>query len=216
MSNALVLFAKAPIPGRVKTRLTPPLSPEQAAEFHWACVCDAWERVEQMTAASRYFYSDNALPNPESPAPPQQVALQRGADLGDRMLNCFQDLRARGHHRVLIVGSDSPTLPPAYIAQGLEALERADAVLGPSEDGGYYAIGCREPYPEMFAGVPWSSGETLQRTEASLRALGLRVHHLPTWYDVDTPRDLCRLAAEPSLPPHVASWIAEHAFLLRS
>jgi hypothetical protein len=215
MSDALVLFAKAPLPGRVKTRLTPPLSPEQAAEFHWACVCDAWEALEQVPAASRYFYSDNVAPERPSPAGPEHLELQRGADLGDRMINCFQELRAKGHQRVLIVGSDSPTVPHAYLAQGLAALQRADAVLGPSEDGGYYAIGCREPDPRMFAGVPWSSAETLRRTEASLRALGQRVHHLPPWYDVDTPQDLRRLANEPSLPPHVASWMVEHAILLR-
>jgi uncharacterized protein len=215
MPDALVLFAKAPLPGRVKTRLTPLLTPEQAAEFHWACVCDTWDKVQQVSATSRYFYSDNAQTAREGPALPAQHALQRGDDLGDRMYNCFQDLRSRGHSRALIVGSDSPTLPLDYIEQGLAALDNADAVVGPSEDGGYYAIGCREAYPDMFAGVPWSSGDTLQRTESSLLALGLKVHHLPPWYDVDTANDLRRLAAEASLPPHVGRWIAEHNLLLR-
>jgi rSAM/selenodomain-associated transferase 1 len=214
MPDALVLFAKTPLPGRVKTRLTPPLSPEQAAEFHWACVCDTWEKIERVAVTSRYFYSDNTWEEGASPAGPEQRALQRGADLGDRMFNCFLELRARGHNRVLIIGSDSPTLPLAYIEQGLAALERSDAVLGPSEDGGYYAIGCRQPYPQMFAGVPWSSGDTLARTESSLRALGLSLHRLPRWYDVDTANDLRRLAAEPSPPAHVGRWIAEHGALL--
>jgi rSAM/selenodomain-associated transferase 1 len=216
MPDALTLFAKAPLPGRVKTRLTPPLSPEQAAEFHWACVCDAWEKIEQVTVSSRYFFSDNLRAERESPAGPEQLALQRGADLGDRMFNCFQDLRARGHNRMLIVGSDSPTLPFAYIQQGLAALERVDVVIGPSEDGGYYAIGCRQPYPQMFAGVPWSSGDTLARTEANLRALGLSVHYLPPWYDVDTAGDLKRLAGEFALPTHVAHWMAQHGSILNS
>jgi rSAM/selenodomain-associated transferase 1 len=214
MPDALVLFAKAPLPGRVKTRLSPLLSPEQAAEFHWACVCDTWEKIEQVPVQSRYFYSDNAWTNGHVPASPEQRALQRGADLGDRMLSCFQELHARGHRRVLIIGSDSPTLPLAYIEQGLDALERADAVIGPSEDGGYYAIGCRESYPQMFSGVPWSAGDTLQKTEAGLRALGLRVHLLPAWYDVDTANDLRRLGMEASLPPHVGRWMAEHGSLL--
>ena len=214
MSDALVLFAKAPFPGRVKTRLTPLLSPVQAAEFHRACVCDAWEKVEQVAATSRYFYSDYAWAEPAAPASPEQRALQRGADLGDRMFNCFQELQVLGHSRIVIVGSDSPTLPRACIEQGLAALDRADAVIGPSEDGGYYAIGCRQPYPGMFAGVPWSSAETMLRTEENLRALGLKVHLLPLWYDVDTPTDLRRLAGEASLPPHVGRWIAEHRYLL--
>ena len=215
MPDALVLFAKAPVPGRVKTRLTPLLTPEQAAEFHWACVWDTWEKVQQVAATSRYFYSDNAWVEGEEPALPEQRALQRGADLGDRMYNCFEDLRSRGHSRALIVGSDCPTLPLDYIQQGLAALEHSDAVIGPSEDGGYYAIGCREAHPDMFAGVPWSSGNTLRQTEDRLQILGLKVHHLPPWYDVDTANDLKRLAGEASLPPHVGRWIAEHGQLLR-
>jgi uncharacterized protein len=214
MPDALVLFAKAPLPGRVKTRLSPPLTPEQAAEFHWACVCDTWEKIQQVSAASRYFYSDNTWAEREEPALPEQRALQQGADLGDRMYNCFQDLLSSGHSRALIVGSDSPTLPLEYIKQGLEALDHADAVIGPSEDGGYYAIGCRQPYPDMFAGVPWSSGDTLRKTEDRLHSLGMRTHHLPAWYDVDTINDLQRLAGESSLPPHVGRWIADHGSLL--
>jgi hypothetical protein len=214
MSDALVLFAKTPLPGRVKTRLTPPLSPEQAAEFHWACVCDTWEKVERVASASRYLYSDGSW---AQGGPPTSAAqrLQRGADLGDRMYNCFQELSDRGHQRVLIVGSDSPTLPPAYIEQGLAALATADTVLGPSEDGGYYAIGCRRPHPAMFAGVPWSSSDALQRTEQNLHTLGHTIHRLPLWYDVDTPSDLQRLAAEASLPLHVGRWIDRYGFLPR-
>jgi rSAM/selenodomain-associated transferase 1 len=214
MPDALVLFAKAPLPGRVKTRLTPLLSAEQAAEFHWACVCDTWDKIEQVPVESRYFYSDNAWTNGNAPGAPEQRGIQRGADLGDRMFNCFQELHARGHRRMLIVGSDSPTLPLTYLEQGLEALDRADAVIGPSEDGGYYAIGCREPYPQMFSGVPWSAGDTLQRTEAGLRALGLKVVLLPAWYDVDTANDLRRLAREATLPANVAHWMTQHGSLL--
>ncbi len=214
MPNALVLFTKAPLAGRVKTRLMPLLSGNEAAEFHLACVCDTWEKLLQVGEASLYCYSDRAWEEFEPPAAPAQLALQVGSDLGARMYQCFADLRERGHSRSLIVGSDSPTLPLSYVEQGLEALEHSDVVVGPSEDGGYYAIGCREPHPAMFAGVPWSSADTLQRTEESLAALGLRVHHLPPWYDVDTASDLRRLAAEDSLPPRVGRWMAAHRWLL--
>jgi hypothetical protein len=105
-------------------------------------------------------------------------------------------------------------LPASYLVEGLEALTHADAVLGPAEDGGYYAIGCRQPHPRMFEGVPWSSEETFARTEKSLRALGQSIHKLPPWYDVDTPADLRRLAAEASLPRHVGSWLDEHRSLV--
>jgi rSAM/selenodomain-associated transferase 1 len=214
MSAALVLFAKAALPGRVKTRLIPPLSPEQAAEFHWACVSDMWEKLEQTRATSRYFYSDNAWTGREAPAPPEQCGLQQGANLGDRMFNCFRDLHLLGHGRVLILGSDSPTLPVHLIEQGLAALERADAVIGPCDDGGYYGIGCRQPHPEMLAGVPWSTSETLRHTEQNLSALAWKVRRLPTWYDVDNPRDLRRLAKEASLPPNIEHWMKKHRELL--
>jgi glycosyltransferase A (GT-A) superfamily protein (DUF2064 family) len=130
------------------------------------------------------------------------------------MLSCFRELSDLGHSGILIVGSDCPSLPGSYLVEGLEALTRRDAVLGPADDGGYYAIGCRRPHPRMFEGVPWSSEETLERTEKSLTALGQSIHKLPPWYDVDTPDDLRRLAAEASLPRHVRSWIHEHRGLL--
>jgi hypothetical protein len=213
MSLAAVLFAKSPIPGRVKTRLSPPLSLRQAADFHRACVWDCWERVASL-AASPYFYSDAPWGTPPPPAAPGQLRLQRGDDLGERMLNCFQELREQGHSGVLIVGSDSPSLPAAYLTEGLEALRKVDAVLGPADDGGYYAIGCREPDPRMFTGVSWSSPETMEETGKSLRALGWNVHELPPWYDVDTPDDLRRLAGEASLPPRVSGWLDEQRSLL--
>ncbi|MEX2304473.1 MAG: TIGR04282 family arsenosugar biosynthesis glycosyltransferase [Bryobacterales bacterium] len=214
MSIAIVLFAKAPLPGRVKTRLSPPLSAGQAAGFHKACVCDAWETIAGLTGASPYLYSDTLWAEPPEPIAPEQVKLQHGRDLGDRMFNCFQELLEHDHSGILIVGSDCPSLPGSYLVEGLEVLTRTDAVLGPAEDGGYYAIGCRQPHPRMFEGVPWSSEETFECTEKSLTALGQSIHKLPPWYDVDTLDDLRRLAAEASLPRHVGSWISEHRGLL--
>jgi hypothetical protein len=219
MSIALVLFAKAPLPGQVKTRLSPPLSRDQAAGFHKASVWDAWEKIAGLSGASRYVYTDTPwysdAPWAEPlPIPPEYVKLQQGRDLGERMLNCLQELSDQRYSGMLLVGSDCPSLPASYLAEGLNALKHADAVLGPAEDGGYYAIGCRQPHPRMFEGVPWSSDKTFKRTEENLKALGQSIHKLPPWYDVDTPDDLRRLAAEASLPRHVASWLDEHRGLL--
>jgi hypothetical protein len=214
MPAAVVLFAKAPLPGRVKTRLTPPLSAGQAAEFHRACAHDTWRKIESLAPAGSYFFSDTVWDDYSGLAAPGQRGVQRGADLGARMLNCFQDLHERGHSGVLIVGSDSPTLPREYLEQGLRALEDVDAVLGPTEDGGYYAIGCRRTHPQLLHGVEWSSPETLRQTEANLRALGLRFQKLPLWYDVDTAEDLKRLANEAALPPSVGAWVETHRSLL--
>lgn len=208
MSNAIALFAKAPRAGRVKTRLYGVLTPEDAAALQQAFVLDVWNRLRELAAAV-YLYSDIAWKPYQELAGPESARLQRGDDLGDKMFHCFQELARRGHERVLIVGSDSPTLPGGYLRNGLEMLETADAILGPAEDGGYYAVGCRRGHPDMFQGVTWSSAETRQRTEAAFRRAGLSVRFLPNWYDVDTVEDLRRLAADPALPPRTRAWFAE-------
>ena len=133
------------------------------------------------------------------------------------MLHCFEEFQARGHERVLIVGSDSPTLPSAYLEQGLERLCDTDAVLGPSEDGGYYAVGCRQVSPRMFEDVPWSTSSTRVETERAFRKEGLRYEALPEWYDVDTVKDLRRLAADLDIPstemlaPRTKAWFKRNA-----
>ena len=108
---------------------------------------------------------------------------------------------------MLIVGADSPTLPPAYLRMGFELLTQVDAVLGPTEDGGYYAVGCRRPHPEMFSGVEWSTDRTFEQTEAAFDRAGFSFARLPVWYDIDTSEDLRRLAREPDLPINTRRWL---------
>ncbi len=210
MSAAITLFAKAPIAGRVKTRLQPPLTAQQAADLHLAFVLDAWEALKTIPDISLHLYRDEAWPNGDEPADRENCGLQHGEDLGARMLHCFDELQARGHNRVLIVGSDSPTLPAAYLEEGLEKLNDADTVLGPSEDGGYYAVGCRETRPGMFAGVSWSTRSTRAETERAFDREGLRYRELPEWYDIDTEKDLRRLAGEHNLPARTKAWFDRH------
>jgi uncharacterized protein len=120
---------------------------------------------------------------------------QRGEDLGARMANLVTDLLAAGRPGVLVTGSDLPTLPSAHLVEAAHALGggAADIVLGPAEDGGYYLIGLTRPAPRLFAEVAWGAAEVLEATRARAHALGLHVHLLPPWYDVDTPADLARL-----------------------
>lgn len=214
MSDALALFAKAPVPGRVKTRLQSALSPEQAATLHEAFVEDAWEGLQRLGRATVYLFSDIDWPRFRELAGAGRVSLQHGEDLGRKMLHCFEDLHAQGHDRVVIVGSDSPTLPGQYLDQAFDALGEVDAVLGPAEDGGYYAVGCCRPRSDMFDDVAWSSEETLLQTEAAFLRAGLRSVRLPSWYDVDTPGDLVRLAADPRLPAHTKDWLGRNDALV--
>ena len=171
MSQAIAVFAKAPLPGRVKTRLRTCLTAAQAAELHAAFVADTWRRLAVLTGVRRYLYCDQAWEPFEELAGPEQFAIQHGVDLGARMLNCMKELSLCGHDRILLLGSDSPTLPIAHVEQAFLALDRTDTVLGPTADGGYYAVGCRRPDTRMFAGVTWSSEDTLRETEAAFHAL---------------------------------------------
>ena len=207
MSQAIAVFAKAPLPGRVKTRLRTCMTAAQAAELHAAFVADTWRRLAVLTGVRRYLYCDQGWEPFEGLAGPAHFAIQHGADLGARMLNCMKELSLRGHDRILLLGSDSPTLPIAHVEQAFLALDRTDAVLGPTADGGYYAVGCRRPDAGMFAGVTWSSEDTLRETEAAFRTCSMSVSHLPEWYDVDTGAELARLAAEPGLPPNTRRWL---------
>jgi uncharacterized protein len=138
---------------------------------------------------------------------------QRGEDLGARMANLVTDLLAGGRPGVLVTGSDLPTLPSAHLVEAARALTAgaADVVLGPAEDGGYYLIGLARPAPRLFAEVAWGAADVLELTRARARALGLRVHLLPPWYDVDTPADLARLrhdlmGAGPSTERGAGAW----------
>ena len=207
MSKAIAVFAKAPLPGRVKTRLRTCLTAAQSAELHAAFVADTWRGLAVLTGMRRYLYCDQVWKPFEELAGPEQFAIQDGVDLGARMLNCMKELSMLRHDRILLLGSDSPTLPIAHVEQAFMALDHTDTVLGPTADGGYYAVGCRRPDTRMFAGVTWSSEDTLRETEAAFRACSLSVSLLPEWYDVDTEAELARLASEPDIPPNTRRWL---------
>jgi rSAM/selenodomain-associated transferase 1 len=210
--EAVALFAKASVPGNVKTRLQPPLNPVEAADLHLAFAADAWSKIKHLAPAATYLYSDTGAATYSDWAG-VQARLQRGDHLGERMAACFLELQQAGHQRILIVGSDIPSLPLGYLQLGLTMLQDCDAVLGPVDDGGYYAVGCRRPLPEMFDGVTWSSGDTREQTEAVFLRLGYSIQLLPSWYDVDTFEDLQRLAGDPNLPPRTRAWLDQHAHL---
>jgi hypothetical protein len=120
---------------------------------------------------------------------------QGPGDLGERLARAVGAAFVRGHRRVLVVGSDSPTLPSHLIAEALRRLEATDVVLGPAFDGGYYLLGLNRLEPALFRDVPWSGPEVLAVTAERARAAGLEVSLLPFWYDVDEPADLARLVS---------------------
>jgi uncharacterized protein len=211
MSRAplIVLFAKAPVPGNVKTRLTPPLSPEEAAGLHRAMVTDALEALITLTEAELQLHTD--IPTDAWAGCGVAGKLQHSGDLGERLLTAIAQGLEQGHAAVMIVGADSPGIPcedfRTILASG------SDITLGPCPDGGYYAIACRRWHPEMFRGVLWSSSQTLELTEAALRRCGFTTARGPLHRDVDTPSDLEWLLSSPAIPSHTRRWLASQGLL---
>jgi rSAM/selenodomain-associated transferase 1 len=208
---AIALFARAPIPGLVKTRLLGRLSAEQVCDLYRAFVRDMWEMLLVFAPATALFlYTDRdhaAWRALAGGALGSRLRLQHGADLGERLLHCFEQMQASGFGPLLILGSDSPALPSSTIAPWADLLLQSPSLLGPTADGGYYAIGCRRPHLQMFEAVEWSSPRTLVQTAAALERCGQPPAYLPQHYDVDTPEDLRRLAAEPHLGRHTRKWL---------
>jgi hypothetical protein len=210
VNETIAVFAKAAIPGKVKTRLTPPLSAEQAAAFHEACVRDVFETAFRLVGDNVRLYTDDPYEPWMSLAGPDHVRFQKGADLGERMLRCFEELHQEGFKRMLIVGADSPHVPAEHLREGLDLLvSEKDAVLGLCSDGGYYAVGCRKPRRVMFREVSWSTALTYSETRAAFEFAGLRLKDgMYAHYDVDTFEDLERLRGEPRMGSAVRAWLA--------
>lgn len=208
MRPAVLLFAKAPVPGRVKTRLFERLSPAAAAAFHAACVRDLLGALAASPlGADVELHCD--ISTDAWAGFKVATRLQAPGGLGAKMGAAICASLAEGRPRVMVLGSDVPDLPMAH----LEALlgNDADVALGPADDGGYYAIACSRIDPRMFEGVEWSSGRELEQTIGACRRCGLSAALGPAWYDVDTPADLARLGRSPGLRPHTRDWFLRHA-----
>jgi rSAM/selenodomain-associated transferase 1 len=193
---ALVLLAKAPRPGYVKSRLQPPLTPQQAADLYAAFLSDLVAATRRLGAV-RYLGCDPTADDPflRELAARERLTLfnQEGADLGTRMCHGLARALATGHERAVLIGADLPTLPAAHLRAAFRGLEQAEAVLGPSCDGGYYLVGCRGAVPPIFDALPWGTPRVLALTLARLIDRKIPTALLPFWYDVDRPEDLALL-----------------------
>ena len=193
----LLVFAKAPVPGQVKTRLITALGEAEAARLHERLVC----RTLEVAVGGQFApVSLWCSPTPDHPFFQNcrlrygvTLCCQQGNDLGERMAHAFEETLKESAMAVLI-GTDCPSLSAKDLKTAFEALcHGSDAVLGPAEDGGYVLIGLRRPAPELFGDLPWGSGQVLSETRARLHALNLSFHELPRRWDVDRPEDLMRL-----------------------
>lgn len=202
---ALVIFAKAPIPGEVKTRLCPPLTPDEAATLHGSFVLDMLERTKLAGAKLQLPFHRYLACAPSSELVFFKIMEERqgvrlldqvGEDLGQRMHRTSVELFAKGYKQVIIVGTDVPTLPLSVYQEALAILGRSDVVVGPALDGGYYLIGLTQPVEQLFTGIPWSTDQVLAVTQQKAETLGLSVGLTTAWRDVDTIADLKALITE--------------------
>ena len=203
----LILFAKAPIAGCVKTRLCPPLTPDQAAGLHSALVQDMIEMLSTFSGyADLELSSDSAIePWPEITV---HRSVQAEGDLGLRIFQALAGALTSGREVAIVVGSDSPGLPASHILKLLES--EADVTLGPTLDGGFFAIACRRVQASMFNQVRWSTGFALADVARSAAQCGLNLATGPTWFDVDVEEDLERMLKMSDLPRHAARWSANY------
>jgi rSAM/selenodomain-associated transferase 1 len=203
--SALIIFAKAPIAGQVKTRLCPPLMPDEAASLHGSFVLDALERSKAAIAKHRLPLDRYLACAPSARHVFFQILEERhgvklvdqaGEDLGARMAQACSTVFSLGYKNLLLTGTDVPSLPSETYRDALALLANHDLVLGPARDGGYYLIGMKRPAPELFTDIPWSTDRVLDLTRQKADRLGFKIGLLPAQRDIDTIDDLLALIEE--------------------
>lgn len=193
-SKGLILFAREPLPGRVKTRLAEAIGDHAAVELYRAMLWDVLDISRKLTDVDTVIYWDSEEKSLPLLADIYQCSSRRqiSGDLGQRMQAAFTEMFAEGIESCCIIGSDAPDLPISYIRDAYRLLEnkRVDTVFGPSADGGYYLLGLKRLYPELFAGIEWSTGHVLRQSLEGARTGGAVTRLLPVWHDIDTMDDL--------------------------
>lgn len=201
MNRALIIFAKEPLPGKVKTRLAQDVGERVAAELYGAMLADLLEIAHSLdTVRPLLFWALETSTMPDCPGfPGLEMFEQQGADLGERMNNAFIKAFSLGMDVCCCIGSDLPDLPVEYIRRAFCKLESpdTDVVLGPAEDGGYYLVGMKKLNAGLFRDIAWSTGMVLATSLKRADELQLKTTLLPPWYDIDLIGDLRRLASSP-------------------
>lgn len=188
----ICIFAKPPRPGEVKTRLASVVGVEGAAALARAFFQDTWAMVRALGWARAVLATTEEPGGSLAIEPDAEVWLQGGGDLGRRIERILCRALDRGPFAIAL-GADSPGLPPRALEQARDALGAADAVLGPSDDGGFYLLALKRCPEGLLDGIPWSTDHTFERTLVRLRQSGLSVATIEPWFDIDRPEELDRL-----------------------
>ena len=194
------MFVKYPEKGKVKSRLSQCWDEDMVVRLYRAFIEDLLESLSGGDYQFRIAYHPRERKNDfgKDFGNTYSYMPQTGADLGKKMCNAFNRCFSEGFQWIVIIGSDSPDLPPQIIKEAFQMLEKRDAVIGPSCDGGYYLIGfCRESFtPEAFEGIDWGEESVYKTTMDIFKSAGINVHVLPVWKDIDRPGDVVALINE--------------------
>lgn len=205
----MIVFAKEPEKGRVKTRLREHLSEEQCFKLYKAFLRDTLESVktlEHIDKVLAYDFTTNEPGYLKKIGRPFTFYKQRGKNLGEKMHNAFKFARKTNSEKAIIIGSDSPNLPVNYVKEAFRRLDNNDIVLGPSRDGGYYLVGLKNPCLTIFRGVKWSSETVLKDTIKNAGRLNKKIAILRKWYDIDDSAGLARLKRDLKKKKNTARW----------
>lgn len=191
---AIGLFAKQPRPGQVKTRLTPPLTAEQASELYQVALRETVAMLQSSGFALAICYAGEKGWFAET-FPGLPLIEQRGEGLGERMTNAVVELFAESRGPVFLAGSDNPDLPVTLLHKAVALLQENDVVTIPCSDGGYNVVGLRSETTAVFTGIPWSTGDVVAKTRMRCQELDLRYQETEGWFDIDEIADLRSLVA---------------------
>lgn len=216
MDKALLIFAKQPLPGKVKTRLSPPFSLQEAADIYRCMLSDTLDKVADLPETEKFLFFEPAPGVADffrKAFPEIRILPQEGDGLGDRLKKAFETVFALGFKSVAAIGTDSPDLPLSHLVESFRLLEgcEADVVFGPAADGGYYLVALGDFCPGLFHDIPWSTSRVLEKSMVAAAAFGLQVVNLPVWHDMDTVDDLKRFlaAGSPEYAPRTFRFLLE-------
>lgn len=198
----LIIFTRYPVPGKAKTRLIPALGAVGAARLMQELTLQTLQMAKTFAAAhgiQLLVYLTDGTPAAMARlyGPHFLYRLQSQGDLGQRLHYAFQEVLAAAPGPTLVIGCDCPDLTGSHLAAAFQNLTAYDLVLGPAHDGGYYLLGLKAPYPELFQDIAWGTAQVLAQTVAKAEALGLTTALLPTLRDLDRPEDLILTSAIP-------------------
>ncbi|GBD97935.1 MAG TPA: glycosyltransferase [Nitrospirae bacterium] len=195
MKKAIITFVKAPLPGTVKTRLQADMGAEKTLEIYKSFVSEVTSQCAGLRGMDKFLGCTPTKNNDFLMQIARKCNMktfnQRGNDLGKKIVNAFRDHFKKGYTEIVLIGSDSPTIPKEYIRRAFHELKKNDFVFGPCCDGGLYLIGVKNKIePAIFKNIPWDTAEVLNLTLQNLYNLNIRFSMLPFWYDVDNIDDL--------------------------